>query len=50
MGINKLPSLEDYWSRDNCIRNEKIPNVMHDKSKVSKFQELCYLTPKQSIC
>ena len=23
MGINKLPSLEDYWSTDKCIRNEK---------------------------
>ena len=28
MGINKLPSLEDYWSTDKCIRNEKIQNVM----------------------
>ena len=28
MGFNKLPSLEDYWSIDKCIRNEKIQNVM----------------------
>ena len=28
MGINKLPSLEDYWSTDKCIGNEKIQNVM----------------------
>ena len=28
MGINKLPSLEDYWSTDKCIRNEKIQNVI----------------------
>ena len=28
MGINKLPSLEDFWSTDKCIRNEKIQNVM----------------------
>ena len=28
MGINKLPSLEDYWSTDKCIVNEKIQNVM----------------------
>ena len=27
MGI-KLQSLEDYWSPDKCIRNEKIQNVM----------------------
>ena len=27
MGINKLPSLEDYWSTDKCIGNEKIQNV-----------------------
>ena len=27
-GISKLPSLEDYWSTDKCIRNEKIQNVM----------------------
>ena len=28
MGINKLPSLEDYWSTDKCIGNEKIQNAM----------------------
>ena len=28
MGINKLSFLEDYWSTDKCIRNEKIQNVM----------------------
>ena len=28
MGINKLPSLEDYWSTDKYIRNEKIQGVM----------------------
>ena len=28
MSINKLPSLEDYWSTDKCIRNDKIQNVM----------------------
>ena len=28
MGINKLPSLENYWSTDKCIGNEKIQNVM----------------------
>ena len=28
MGINKLPSLEGYWSTDICIGNGKIQNVM----------------------
>ena len=28
MGINKLPSLEGYWSTDKCIGNKKIQNVM----------------------
>ena len=28
MRINKLPSLEDYWSTNKCIENEKIQNVM----------------------
>ena len=28
MGINKLPSSEQYWSTDKCIGNEKIQNVM----------------------
>ena len=28
MGINKLSSLEDYWSTEKCIRNEKIQNVI----------------------
>ena len=28
IGINKLPSLEDYRSTDKCFGNEKIQNVM----------------------
>ena len=28
MGMNKLPSLEDYLSTDKCIRNEQFQNVM----------------------
>ena len=28
LGINNLPSLEDYWSIDKCIRNEKFQNIM----------------------
>ena len=28
MGINKLPSLEDYLSTDKCIGNEQIQNVL----------------------
>ena len=28
MGVNKFPSLEDYWSKDKCIGDEKIQNVM----------------------
>ena len=28
MGINMLPSLEDYWSTGKCIRNKKIQNIM----------------------
>ena len=28
MGINKLPSLENYWSTDKCIGSEKIQNAM----------------------
>ena len=31
MGINKLPYLEDYWSTDKCLGNEKIQNVMTRK-------------------
>ena len=31
MGINKLPYLEDYWSTDKCLENEKIQNVMTRK-------------------
>ena len=27
MGMNQLSSLEDYWSTDKCIGNEKIQNV-----------------------
>ena len=36
MVINKLPFLEDYWSTDKCIRNEKIQNVMTR----TKFQSI----------
>ena len=28
MAINKLPSIEDYWSTDRCIGNEKFQNTM----------------------
>ena len=28
MGINKLSSLEDYWSTEKCIGNENVQNVM----------------------
>ena len=28
LGINKLLSLENYWSTDKCIGNEKIQNVI----------------------
>ena len=28
IGINKLSSLEDYWSTEKCIRNENVQNVM----------------------
>ena len=28
MDINKVPSLEDYWSTGKCIRNEKMENIM----------------------
>ena len=28
MGINKLLSLEDYWSTDKYIENEKIQNII----------------------
>ena len=28
LGINKLQSLEDYWSTDKCIGYEKIQNIM----------------------
>ena len=28
VSINKYPSLEDNWSRDKCIGNEKIENLM----------------------
>ena len=28
MGIHKLPSLEDYWSTDKCIGNEKVQSVI----------------------
>ena len=39
MGINKLP-LEDYWSTDKCIGNEKIQNVMTRTSFQSILQNL----------
>ena len=65
MGINKLLSLEDYWSTDNCISNEKIQNVMTRTRFQSILQNLyfsnngndhktdklpCCRTSKQSIC
>ena len=31
MGINKLPSLEDYWLTDKCIGKEKIQDIMTRK-------------------
>ena len=34
LGINKLQSLEDYWSTDKCIGHEKIQNIM----KRAEFQ------------
>ena len=40
ISINKLPSLEDYWSTDKCIRNEKIQNVMTITSFQSILQNL----------
>ena len=36
MGINKLPSLKDYWSTDKCVGNEKIQNVITR----TKFQSI----------
>ena len=36
LGINKLPFLEDYWSTDKCMGNEKIQNnEQNDKYKIS---------------
>ena len=40
MGINKLPSLEDYWSTGKCIRNEKTENVMTRTRLQSILQNL----------
>ena len=40
MGINKLPSLENYWSTDKCIGNEKIQNVMARTTFQSILQNL----------
>ena len=42
MGINKLPSLEDYWSTDKCIGIEKIQNVMTRTRFQSILQNLHY--------
>ena len=42
MGINKLPSLEDYWSTDKCIGNEKIQNVMPRTRFESILQNLYF--------
>ena len=51
VGIKKLPSLEDYWSTDKCIGNEKIQNVMTRTRFQSVLQNpSCYRTFKQSIC
>ena len=36
MGINKLPSLEDYWPTNKCTGNEKIQIVMTK----SRFQSI----------
>ena len=36
MGIKKLPSLEEFWSKDKCIGNEKIRNAMTR----TKFQSI----------
>ena len=40
VGINKLPSLEDYWSTDKCIGNENIENVMTRTRLQSILQNL----------
>ena len=65
MGINMLPSLEDYWSTGKCISNEKIQNVMTRTRVQYILQNLyfsingnddktdklpCCRTSKQSIC
>ena len=42
MGINKLPSLEDYWSTSKFIRNEKIQNVMARTRFQSILQNLLF--------
>ena len=42
MGINKLPSLEDYQSTDKCIGNEKIQNVTTRTRFQSILQNLHY--------
>ena len=42
MGINKLP-LEDYWSTDKCIRNEKIENLMTRTRFLSILQNIHFL-------
>ena len=40
MGINKLPSLEDYWSTDKDIENEKIQNDNDDSDKIDKSYKI----------
>ena len=40
MGINKLPSLEDYWSTDKCIGNGKIQNLITRTRFQSVLQNL----------
>ena len=42
MGINNLP-LEDYWSTDKCIRNEKIENLMTRTRFLSILQNIHFL-------
>ena len=42
MGINKLPSLEDYWSTGKCIGNKKIQNVITSTKFQSILQNLHY--------
>ena len=42
MGMNKLPSLKDYWSTDKCIRHEEVQNVMTRTRFQSILQNLYF--------